>query len=137
VDASVAVKWFVDEEHADEARALLDHFRQARCRVAIPGWLFFLEISNALRRKGFSEEDVSDVLVNLWRYRIGLVEARTDLTAKTNAIAYGYRASIYDSAYVAVAEVMGFPLVTADEELLKCMKGHSIVLPIWELEFQK
>lgn len=135
VDASVAVKWFAEEEHADAALALLGHHKTGRCQFAAPDWLFFLEMANALSRKGFEEAAVAEVLGNLWRYQLRLVGTRWDLLAKTNVISRGYRASIYDSAYVAVAESTGFPLVTADGELLKRMKGHSMVLPVWELEF--
>jgi predicted nucleic acid-binding protein len=40
---------------------------------------------------------------------------------------------LYDAAYVALAEGVGFPLLTADEGLLKKMKGHSIVLRLRDL----
>jgi predicted nucleic acid-binding protein len=137
VDASVGVKWFAEgENHTEQAISLRDHYLGGHCRVAVPNWLFFLEIANAMgRKKGFAEESTARVLRNLWGYRFELVEPHEGLLTKTNAISRGYRASIYDSAYVAVAEATGFPLVTADAELLKRMKGHSIVLPLWELEF--
>lgn len=135
VDASVAVKWFAEEEHADAALALLDRYKAGRCRFAVPDWLFFLEIANALSRKGFEEAAVAEVLGNLWRYQLQLIGAQWNLLAKTNALSRGCRTSIYDSTYVAVAEATGFPLVTADEELLKRMKGHTLVLPVWGLEF--
>ncbi len=135
VDASVAVKWFCDESQSETARGLLGHYRAGRCRLSVPGWLFFLEIGSALSKKGFTEEAVAGVLENLWHYRMDSVEVKWDVLSKANAISFGYRTSIYDSAYVSLAENTGFPLVTADEELLRRMKGHSIVLPVWELEF--
>jgi predicted nucleic acid-binding protein len=136
VDASVAVKWFSPEENRDDAFRLLERYRTGRCRLMVPGWLFFLEVADATKRKAdATEESVAEILENLWSYQLELVEIQPRLISKTNAIAYGYRASIYDAAYVALAEVTGFPLVTADEVLLKRMKGHAIVLPVWELEF--
>jgi predicted nucleic acid-binding protein len=136
VDASVAVKWFTREVHTENALDLLDHFRAGRCRLAVPGWLFFLEVSNALSRKpGFNKESVLESLTKAWNLQADLLETKLDLITKTTAIAYASKASVYDSAYVAVAEATGFPLVTADEELLKRMKGHSLVLPVWDLEF--
>jgi predicted nucleic acid-binding protein len=98
--------------------------------------LFFLEMASALGSKPrASEETVAKSLAKLWDLRLRWVEAKKDLVDKTNAISYGYKTSIYDSSYVAVAESTGFPLVTADGELLRRMKGHSMVLPVWELEF--
>jgi predicted nucleic acid-binding protein len=137
VDASVAVKWYVeDEPHIQQALCFKDHYLSGRCRVAVPDWLFFLEMANAMgRKRGNAEGSVATILRNLCEYRFDVLSSNESLLAKTNAIAWGYRASIYDSAYVAVAEATGFPLVTADGELLKRMKGHSIVLPLWDLEF--
>ncbi len=54
---------------------------------------------------------------------------------KTNAIAWAYGVAVYDAAYVALAEDLGLPLITADEALLNKMKGHSIVLRLSDLEF--
>jgi predicted nucleic acid-binding protein len=137
VDASVAVKWYAQGEPLlDQALLLRAHYRAGRCRIAVPGWLFFLEMANAMgRKRGHTEESVAKILQSLSDYSFDVLPSNESLLAKTNAIAWGYRASIYDSAYVAVAEATGFPLVTADEELLKRMKGHSIVLPLWDLEF--
>ena len=56
-----------------------------------------------------------------------------DLLRKANAISWAYKVALYDAAYVALAEGVGFPLLTADEGLLKKMKGHSIVLRLRDL----
>jgi predicted nucleic acid-binding protein len=37
---------------------------------------------------------------------------------------------------VALAEQLGYPLITADEVMLKKLKGHSIIVPLRELEFK-
>ena len=58
-----------------------------------------------------------------------------DLLRKATAVAWTYRTSVYDAVYVALAERVGFPLLTADEELVKKMKGHRIVLRLREMEF--
>ena len=50
-----------------------------------------------------------------------------DLLRKANAIARAYQIAAYDAVYVALAEAVGFPLLTADDALLKKMKGHSMV----------
>lgn len=139
VDASVAVKWFsLEEDNSSLALALLDRQRNGLVQLAVPDWLFFLEMASALGRKpGASEKSVAEAMQALVHFRLERMVSSETLLLKTNAISRGYRASIYDSAYVAVAEATGFPLVTADAELLKRMKGHSIVLPVWELDFPK
>ena len=56
-----------------------------------------------------------------------------DLLRKANAIACAYKIAVYDAVYVALAEAVGFPLLTADDALLKKMKGHGIVLRLRDL----
>ena len=62
--------------------------------------------------------------------------AEFDLMRKANAIAWAYKITIYDALYVALAEQVGYPLITADEAMIKKLTGHSIVVPLRELEFK-
>ncbi|MGH7409716.1 MAG: hypothetical protein ACREJ6_01450 [Candidatus Methylomirabilis sp.] len=39
------------------------------------------------------------------------------------------------TGYVALVEAVGFPFLTADEVLVRKLKGHSIVLRLKEMEF--
>ncbi|MBI4526583.1 MAG: type II toxin-antitoxin system VapC family toxin [Deltaproteobacteria bacterium] len=52
-----------------------------------------------------------------------------------DVIAWAYKITIYDALYVALAEQVGYPLVTADEVMIKKLKGHSIAVSLRELEF--
>lgn len=47
--------------------------------------------------------------------------------------ASAYKLTWYAAAYVVIAETSGFPSVTADEVLLRKMKGHRIVLRLNDL----
>jgi predicted nucleic acid-binding protein len=58
------------------------------------------------------------------------------LMRKANAIAWAYKITIYDALYVALAEQVGYPLITADEAMIRKLTGHSIVVPLKELEFR-
>ena len=60
----------------------------------------------------------------------------SDVLRKANAIAWPYKITIYDALYVGLAEQVGYPLITADEVMVKKLKGHSIVLPLRELDFK-
>jgi predicted nucleic acid-binding protein len=56
---------------------------------------------------------------------------------KANAIAWTYKITIYDALYVALAEQVGYPFITADEVMVKKLHGHSIVIPLRQIEIQK
>ena len=135
LDASVAAKWFVKEGETDRELALSIRQRHVtgRCRLIVPEF-GLLEISNAIRYSPRAKEaDGAAALELLRNLDLEVHSVSWDILRKANAISWAYRIAVYDAAYVALAEVVGFPLLTADAVLLKRMKGHSIVLPLRDL----
>ena len=137
VDASVGVKWFVREREADReaALALRQRHIDGKTQLIVPE-LFVLEVPNAIKagRKG-TEEELADVLATLADLEMQIERHTGHVLRKTNAVAWAYKLTWYDAVYVALAETLGFPCVTADEALLRKMKGHSIVLRLRDLAF--
>ena len=138
VDASVGVKWFVREREADRAVALALRQRhiEGATRMIVPE-LFLLEVPNAIKtgRKS-TEEELAEVLTTLADLDVQVEQHTQRVLRKTNAVAWAYNLTWYDAVYVALAETLGFPCVTADEALLRKMKGHSIVLRLKDLAFE-
>ena len=138
VDASVGVKWFVREREADRevALALRQRHIEGATRMIVPE-LFLLEVPNAIKtgRKS-TEEELADVLTTLADLDVQVEQHSQRVLRKTNAVAWAYKLTWYDAVYVALAETLGFPFVTADEALLRNMKGHSIVLRLKDLAFE-
>ena len=138
VDASVGVKWFVREREADRevALALRQRHIEGATRMIVPE-LFLLEVPNAIKtcRKS-TEEELADVLTTLADLDVQVEQHTQRVLRKTNAVAWAYNLTWYDAVYVALAETLGFPCVTADEALLRKMKGHSIVLRLKDLAFE-
>jgi predicted nucleic acid-binding protein len=135
LDASVAAKWFVREGGADQSRALFirERYMVGQCRLIMPEF-GLLEIANALRFSARAKEaEVASALELLHDLHLEIHQLSWDLLRKANAIAWAYKIAIYDATYIALAEIVGFPLLTADEALLKKMKGHSIVLRLRDL----
>jgi predicted nucleic acid-binding protein len=136
VDASVLVKWFLHHQEADRDRALAlrDLHISGRSTIYIPE-LALLEVLNAIRfSPKADEEDGETALETLQDLNLGTKAADTDLLRKANAIAWAYKITIYDALYVALAEQVGFPFITADEVMVKKLKGHSIVVRLRELQ---
>jgi predicted nucleic acid-binding protein len=137
VDASVLVKWFLHEKEADRDRALAlrDLHISRRSTIFIPQ-LALLEVLNAVRfSPKADEEDGEMALETLHDLHLETKPPEIDLLRKANAIAWGYKITIYDALYVGLAEQVGHPLITADEVMVKKLKGRSIVVPLRELKF--
>jgi len=137
IDASVLVKWFLHEKEADRDRALAlrDLHISRRSTLFIPQ-LALLEVLNAVRfSPKADEEDGEMALETLHDLHLETRPAELDLLRKANAISWGYKITIYDALYVGLAEQVGHPLITADEVMVKKLKGHSIVVPLRELKF--
>jgi predicted nucleic acid-binding protein len=135
VDASVLVKWFMEEEDRDRALSLRELHTSGRSSLFVSE-LTFLEILNALRyAPRANEEDGAEALHVLENLHLQVTPTNFDLLRKANAIAWAYKITIYDALYVALAEQLGYPLITSDEAMVSKLKGHSIVVPLRDCEF--
>jgi predicted nucleic acid-binding protein len=138
VDASVIVKWFLHHQEADRDRALAlrDLHISGRSTIHIPR-LALLEVLNAIRfSPKADEEDGETALEALNDLHLEIRSEDVDVMRKANAIAWAYKITIYDALYVALAEQVGHPLITADEVMVKKLKGHSIVVPLRAMEIK-
>lgn len=137
VDASVLTKWFMEEEDRNLALGLRDLHTSGRS-ILFVSELTFLEILNAIRYgPKAKEEDGAEALHVLENLHLQVKVTDFELLRKANAIAWAYKITIYDALYVALAEQVGYPLITADEVMVRKLKGHSIVVPLRELEFRQ
>jgi predicted nucleic acid-binding protein len=138
VDASVLVKWFLHEKEADRDRALAlrDLHVAGRSTIYIPR-LALLEVLNAIRFSPKGDEEAGETALEaLQDLHLEIRPGDVDVLRKANAIAWAYKITIYDALYVALAEQVGYPLITADDVMVKKLKGHSIVTPLRALEIK-
>ena len=129
LDASVAAKCFIEEHDSGEAR------RQV---LGALDWiapdLIFLEIASvmtkALRAKALTEESAQRAVVS-----VGLLLAETvpgrELAERAFQLACGHGFSVYDAAYLALAQREGVRLLTADRRLME--RAQVAGLPIVDL----
>jgi predicted nucleic acid-binding protein len=138
VDASVLVKWFLHQQEADRDRALAlrELHISGRSTLFIPQFAL-LEVLNVVRfSPKAKEEDGELALETLQDLHLETKPPEADLLRKANAIAWAYKITIYDALYVALAEQVGYPLITSDQAMIRKLRGHSIVVPLKELEFR-
>ena len=119
VDASLAFKWLVREEHTDKALAILRLWHNEEVTPAAPHLLPF-EVSNALHKR-VTRGELSvwagvDLIGNLLTSQIELHQP-WNLHGKALEIASRFgQAAAYDAHYLALAESLGCNLWTADEK---------------------
>ena len=129
VDASVAVKVFVDEELSEQARRF---FRVPALRLYSPDFVY-LECTNVLwkhiRRFNLSLENARQSLIRLRRLRIHPVSVPPILPSVIQ-LASRHGISAYDATYASLAQAFAIPLVTADWKLF-CKLKDSDVPVLW------
>jgi predicted nucleic acid-binding protein len=115
VDASVAAKWFLEEDHTAQARAILG----SKAPLHAPDFLL-LELDNVfwkrIRRGDMTPENAHEARSILRQLPIHL-HAFEALRDAAFSIAQETNRTVYDSLYVALAIVLGSAVVTADRGL--------------------
>ena len=129
IDASVAIKWVIDEPGTDQALLLRRH------SLAAPD-LLVPECANILwkkfRRRELSEDEANLAERLLQRSDIRLEPMRSLWEAMTSlALALDHPA--YDCAYLALAQALSCPLVTADMRLYRKAASHRLAPEIQPL----
>ena len=116
VDASVAAKWFIEEESSEAARRLLDHLDADTAALHAPD-LIIAEMGNLLWRKcrvgELTQFDAEDIMRSLPRYLTKL-EPMTGLAAPALALAHELGRPIYDCLYLSCAVALQAIVITAD-----------------------
>jgi len=102
IDASIALKWFVEEVYTEKALEILDHLTKD-VLPAVPS-LFFYEVANVLRYKPeFGINDIKQVLSALFAFGFLVESLNEELGGMTIDIAYLYGITIYDASYIALS----------------------------------
>ena len=117
VDASVAAKVFFHETGSDRARSLVT----SGATFAAPD-LLFLEVASIaarLLRRGACTEELAREATVAVADLIDDVTPSRDLRLRAFIFARDDGFSTYDGAYLALADRLGVPLVTADDQLVE------------------
>lgn len=122
VDASLALKWVLEEPHSIEAQNLLNRWVQTQVIVTAPTLLVF-EAANVLyqrvRRGQLSIEAAREALSALTATHLTLIGGdEPDLSDRAITLAQAFRLpATYDAVYMGVAIKSECPFWTADERL--------------------
>ena len=124
VDASVAVKWYLPEVHAQAARRLLE----TTSELAVPG-LFFAEVGNVFwqrwSRGQLAADDLAVILEALDLVPFEVQPTRSLLRPGVE-IAMRHRCAVYDSVYLALAVQQNTRMITADRRFYRAVAGGPL-----------
>jgi len=136
VDASVAMKWFIPETHAEAAGRLQDTTYQLHAPA-----FFVLELGNVLckkiRRKELTREEGEAILEELEHVPM---QQHPDwrLFRSAYALAHETHRSLYDCLYLALAETIDGQVVTADRKFYTSLgNGQYGQRVLWVEDLQK
>jgi len=123
VDTSVAVKWFFDEPHSEQALRLRELFQTGTSSPVGPD-LIYPEFANVVwKRVVFEGLDPDDGKAVLTAFAAIPFEIVPSLSLLPTAYRLGvdHRQTIYDALFLALSLAMDADFVTADEAFYQAM----------------
>ncbi len=127
IDASLALKWALLEDHTEEALALWDRWQTTSEHLISPP-VFRSEVANALhqrvRRREISPADAAEMLDTL----LSLVDTDEPSVLYDRALALAGalgQGAVYDSLYLALAEMWDCEMWTADRRFARASRKRS------------
>lgn len=119
IDASVAVKWFLEEADTETSLVLQSDFLEGRLTLRVPS-VFPFEVLNALTfSRRFRQRELLEAARDLDGIDIATVPLIGEYSEQTVTLAVREGISIYAASYLALAAALQCPLFTADETLVK------------------
>ena len=119
VDASVVVKWFIEENDSDKAILLRDKYIEGNVDFYVPSLLYF-EVLNALKYSQlFNSSELNDAGESLENYGLKVVAIKNELRENMIKVALDHELSIYDACYLGLSIGLDKLFCTADEKIIK------------------
>lgn len=118
LDASVVIKWFVDEEDSDKAALYLNAFQQNQVLIIVPSLLFY-EVGNFFVSHKAGPDRAGEAMLILHNLSLDIQDVGLQWFRKIyqNSIEYGL--TFYDATYITLLQNMNCEFVTADNKLFQ------------------
>ncbi len=130
VDASLAVKWLVDEEDSDKAHAVLESWVSHDVTRIAP-YLMPFEVANALHRRvtrgQLSVGNSARMMTRLLGSRLELHQSPSLHVRALELASQLSQGAVYDAHYLALAEEFGCELWTADQRFHRAAESAGNV----------
>lgn len=118
-DTSVLLKWYLDEEDSDNALYYRTEYLNRFINITVPDLILY-EVANALKyNKDYITKDIKLVIESIVLSKIKIFTPTIDLINQAIDFSNFYDVSIYDSTLLALASLLDYQLITADEKFYK------------------
>jgi len=128
VDASLAIKWVLKEPYAEQALALAEEWAATGTRPSAP-CLLLVEATNVLHRRAMlghiSLSQARQLLAGLLDMGIEIRESPQIHFRAMELAQELQRPAVYDTHYLALADILGCELWTADERFFNSVKERQ------------
>jgi predicted nucleic acid-binding protein len=121
-DASVIIKWFINEDGSDKALTYLQNYKNKRFSIIAPTLLYY-ELGNILLAKKATENQVSKIMVSLLALSFSNIDIGHDAFKKVFENAQELNITYYDAAYITLMKKYDCDLITADKKLYEKIKN--------------
>ncbi len=134
IDASVVVKWFLEENDSDKALTLRDLHVNGTIQLHAP-YLILYEVLNALKYSYiFSQHELKQINDALLNYRIHYHIPQPKTANVAIDIAVACNTTIYDSYYMALGIILKCDVITADKKLINAIKKSQFNISAHSLD---
>ncbi len=130
LDTSVVVKWFVPEEDSEKALSLRHAQEDRELQLYAPEVLL-IELANALRYSSeFSAGEIIAALETPFELNILLIPFSIDALNLAVTLSMEHNLAVYDAYFLALAQAMEIPLITADRRMLSRLTAEDGALSL-------
>lgn len=133
LDSSAALASVLPEPHQAKAKQLLDEFRQGLHELLTPD-IFPIEVLNGLAKAERQKRIKGGY--PLWLRIMAdspVLHPHFPLLPRAYAISDQTKSAVYDCVYVALGEREGCDVVSADDKLVKNLKGRFGIISLSDL----
>lgn len=124
LDASIVLKWFVQEDDIDKADLIRRRHIEGIEQIVVPDLLLY-EVSNALRfHPEFSPGEIKQAMNTLFDMELEIITPTLTLLHKAIDIAKEQNVTCYDATYLALAEELKDIFITADQKFVNRLSDY-------------
>lgn len=131
VDASVIVKWFVEEEGSDRALEIRDKYINGEIKIVAPEIMIFEVLNSLYYKRLFTLKEMREVSEALDAFSFELYPFMGDYARKAIEVAHENDITIYDASYISLAIIKKTHMYTADRKLKEKLRNEYLSYVKW------